>query len=66
MSTLEEDLTDVLNRHSQENVSNTPDFILAQYLLGCLSAWSIAVERRQAWYGRSQAPGALMQDEDTK
>ncbi len=58
MATLEEDLADVLNRHSQENVSNTPDFILAQYLLGCLAAWNKAVERRMIWYGKNQRPGA--------
>lgn len=46
-SELERDLAAVLNRHSQENASNTPDFILAQYLLGCLAAWNAAVQQRE-------------------
>ena len=50
-STLEEDISAVLNRHSAENASNTPDFILAQYLLGCLAAFGATVKARDAWYG---------------
>ena len=42
----------ILNAHSMENGSNTPDFILAKYLLGCLAAFDAAVERREEWYGR--------------
>ena len=48
--TLERDLGAVLNRYSAENGSNTPDFILAHYLLGCLAAWNAACKRRDAWY----------------
>ena len=42
----------LINAHSQENGSDTPDFILAQYLLGCLAVWNDAVKRREKWYGR--------------
>jgi hypothetical protein len=49
---LEAELRATLNRHSVENGSNTPDFILAQYLLGCLSAFETAVNAREKWYGR--------------
>lgn len=45
-------LESLINRFSQENGSDTPDFILAQYLLGCLSAWNDAVKMREKWYGR--------------
>lgn len=45
-----------LNRFSAENPSNTPDFILAQFLLGCLSAWNQGVQQRETWYGRGQRP----------
>ncbi len=47
------DLERLINRFSQENGSDTPDFILAQYLLGCLSAWNDAVKARERWFGRS-------------
>lgn len=53
---LERELTSTLNRFSAENASNTPDFILAQYLLGCLAAWNQAVQQRETWYGRDARP----------
>lgn len=49
---LEHALSSAINRFSAENGSDTPDFILAQYLLGCLAAWNDAVKRRESWYGR--------------
>jgi hypothetical protein len=46
------ELQSLLNRHSLENGSDTPDFLLAQYLVGCLQAWNAAVCARERWYGR--------------
>lgn len=51
------ELTSLLNRYSAENGSNTPDFILAEYLTDCLSAFDKAVCARSTWYGRHDAPG---------
>ncbi len=45
-------LEQAINTTSQENASDTPDFILAQYLLGCLASWNGAVKARERWYGR--------------
>lgn len=42
----------LINRHSAENGSMTPDFILAQYLVDCLGAFDKAVSNREAWHGR--------------
>ena len=53
--TFEQALEDVINRWSQENPSNTPDFILAQYLHNCLQVWNAAVAQREKWYGRTDA-----------
>jgi hypothetical protein len=36
------DLAAVLNRHSRENYSNTPDFVLAEYLVNCLRSFETA------------------------
>lgn len=49
-------LVHLLNGHSRENASNTPDFILAQYLLACLAAWNTGVQQRETWYGRDARP----------
>lgn len=51
----------VLNRHSRENQSQTPDFILAQFLASALDAYEVAVNSRDSWYQLSQpqaGPGA--------
>lgn len=53
--TLERELSDLLNRHSAENASNTPDFILAGYLNDCLAAFNRGVNARTKWY----APGPI-------
>jgi hypothetical protein len=49
----------VINSHSMENGSDTPDYILAEYLVGCLEAFDRAVTRRTAWYSRGKEPVSL-------
>jgi hypothetical protein len=56
MSDFEKELEHLLNRHSMENGSNTPDFILARFLTRCLHAWNDSVCKREDWYGRSPTP----------
>ena len=52
-----DDLQSVLNRHCMENESNTPDYILADYLIECLRALDEAINKRASWYGRFDSPG---------
>ena len=47
----EKELEDLINRYSQENGSDTPDFILAKYLCACLEAFNVTTKRRTKWYG---------------
>lgn len=54
---LRRDIESAINRNSAENGCNTPDFILADYLLKCLDAFDVAVNARSRWYGRSDRPG---------
>ena len=64
----ESELAHLLNRYSQENASNTPDWILAQYLLGCLTAWEAAIQQREEWYGRPTSnilAATAMEEEDS-
>ena len=56
-SDLRDDLASILNRYSRDNGSNTPDFILAQYLANCLDAFDIAVQKRAQWFGRMDTIG---------
>ena len=52
--TLEQDIRDILNKHSRENISDTSDFILAKFLMECLAAFEAAQQRREKWYGRGE------------
>jgi hypothetical protein len=52
MSDLRTELEYAINRCSAENGCNTPDFILASYLVGCLVSFDDAVNRREKWFGR--------------
>ena len=55
-SAFRDDLEHLINRHSIENGSDTPDFMLADYLVNCLAAFETAIERREKWYSR---PGPI-------
>ena len=59
MENFRKELESLINRHSKENGSNTPDWILAEYLDHCLVAFDLAVQAREIWYGRdpNQGPG---------
>ena len=46
------ELKELINRYSMENGSDTPDFILAQFLINCLNSFDCATESREKWYGR--------------
>lgn len=47
------ELENLINNNCLENESNTPDFILANYLNNCLKAFNEAVCSREKWYGRN-------------
>ena len=42
----EKELEQLINKHSMENESDTPDLILAGYLMMCLDAFNLAVRTR--------------------
>ena len=47
----------MINKLSIETGSNTPDWILAEYLVECLKAYEAASNRRESWYGYTMEPG---------
>lgn len=49
MSEFRSDLRDIINKHSKENGSNTPDFILANMLAGFLETFDEAMKAREDW-----------------
>ena len=48
----EHELANLINKHSLENDSNTPDFILASYIMACLEAFNKTSIQRENWYGK--------------
>lgn len=60
------ELQELINRHSMENGADTPDFLLADYLIACLAAFNSTTNMRDSWYGHRHfkyvsvgAPGSL-------
>ena len=49
---LAKEFEEAINRHCRENESNTPDFLLAEYLMDCLVAYEKIHDANEKWYGR--------------
>lgn len=47
---LEKDLTALLNSHSMERISDTPDFLLAQHMIESLRQFDQSTRARKFWY----------------
>lgn len=45
------ELRELINKYSMETPSNTPDFILADYLIRCLNTYDLTVESAVIWRG---------------
>ena len=56
MDKFRKELSELINKNSMENTSNTPDFILAEYLSACLLAFDTAIQQRETWHGRDASP----------
>lgn len=55
-SRFRKELETLINCNNQEAGSDTPDFILADYLTDCLAAFDKAVTHRAYWYGHKTQP----------
>ena len=42
----------IINKYSMENSSNTPDWIIADYLVSCLDSFNRSVGAREKWYDK--------------
>jgi hypothetical protein len=54
MNKLVKELETILNRTSRENKSNTPDFILAEFIMKCLEAGEELIRQREKFYGKKE------------
>lgn len=53
-SKFRKDVENIINKYSLENNSDTPDFILAEYLSDCLKTFDKTINRREIYYGRKE------------
>ena len=60
LSAFRKALAELINEHTAENGSNTPDFILASYLDDCLTVFDRHVLAREDWYGHRHEPGGTV------
>ena len=44
------ELENLINKYSIENGSNTPDWLIANYLIRCLETFDTTVRARDTWY----------------
>lgn len=51
---LRSEIEQAINRCSAEIRSETPDFILAEFLVACLDAWDEAQRARRLWYAKPE------------
>lgn len=56
-TTLRVEIEAAISRTEAEHGSNTPDFVLAEFLTSCLRAFDSAVRARETWYGRDAGIG---------
>ena len=49
----------LINENSMENSSDTPDWVLSQFLCTCLDAFDTAVAQRDLWYDVRLEPGRV-------
>jgi hypothetical protein len=61
---LRTEISSVLNRYSKEGGSGTPDFILAEYLMGCLEVFDKATNARDTWWGFHPKIGGTVEAKD--
>lgn len=47
---LRKEIETSINKYSMENGSDTPDFILAEFMTDCLRAFNRATVKRNKWY----------------
>ena len=65
-SDLRQKIESAINQNCAENGSNTPDFILADYMTDCLAAFDKAVNARKKWYRCRSAEPVEAKPEEPK
>jgi hypothetical protein len=60
-SPFERELRALLNRHSADAGADTPDFILAAYLVDCLASYARIKQWNDMWHSRRGVPAPMQE-----
>ncbi len=50
MSEFQKELEGLINKHCKENDSDTPAFLLAEYINNCLNNYADIIKKRDKWF----------------
>ena len=50
MKGFQDELAELINIHSKENGSDTPDFLIAEFMVGMLNVFDAVLKRRDKWW----------------
>lgn len=53
----EKELTVLLNRFSIDTKCQTPDFLLAEFLVRNINLYALVIDERERWFGRTPSEG---------
>lgn len=56
-STFRQKLEALINTHSLENTSDTPDYLLADFMIHCLTIFNGTVNARREWHSTENTKG---------
>ena len=63
MSKFSKELEDLINKNCIEDDSDTPDFLLAEYLIGCLEMYSRVTKKRDKWFSFTPFENSILPKE---
>lgn len=52
MEEIEKEITKIFNKHGLDTITDTPDYILADYVMTCLYAFLKAKGDIEKWFGK--------------
>lgn len=50
LDSFKKELAFLVNKYSLENQTDTPDYVIADYLVRCLRNWNTTYQEREKWY----------------
>lgn len=62
----ERELEGLINKYSSQSESDSPDFMLAEYLINCLNNFNLITRKRERWYANVGNKSDVMKGDGEK